>query len=280
MNKSFIAIAAGLVILSGCKENIRLDFQADKDGVWHVPEKQMDKWAQAIIKSDDSRAAALLDMGYGKADSLSAEDPDARTLEAFAHAVADRFLDINSPFYDERACELALDREADCLHWTSWGRRGVDWRRSILNLNRPGTRVSDFWLSNGEEGQDTLLRQLLSDAPFTVLFIYGESCQTCKKMMEEIRASRRFAQMASNGKIQFISLYTGEDTQEFISALSQFPDYWKNWRDRENVVKYDRAFDNRMIPSLYVIDNSETVILRGKMKVNEIEKFFTRKGNY
>ena len=266
-----LVLLAVLATLAGC--NPQLHFTQDQDGVWTVPEKQMDRWAAAILRADDTRARALLDQGYGTADSLTAGDPDARTLEIFSRAVADRFLNIESPYYNDHACEMALDREALCKNWTSWGLRGTQWRQSILNLNRPGTRVSDFWLSKDADEPDTLLRKLLPGAPLTVLFIYGESCSSCERMMEEIGKSRVFPGLCEEGRAQFVSIYTGEDGEEFKALGARLPAFFDNWRDRENVVIYSRAFDTRMIPSLYVIGKDEIVLLRGGKRIPDIEKY-------
>ncbi len=271
MNRRFYAVLAVFATLAAC--NPQLHFTQDQDGVWTVPERQMDRWAAAIIKADDTGAKALLDQGYGMADSLTAGDPDARTLESFAAAVAGRFMDLESPYYSDHACEMALDREALCVNWTSWGRRRTDWKRSILNLNRPGTRVSDFWLSKGTGQPDTLLRKLLPGAPLTVLFIYGEGCSSCERMIEDIGKSRVFPKLQEEGRTRFVSIYTGEDGEEFKALGARLPAFFDNWRDRGNVVLYSRAFDTRMIPSLYVIDKDEIVLLRGGKKIPDIESF-------
>lgn len=278
MKAPFFWFLAIFALLCGCGSEVSLEFRPDENGVWAVSDQQLDAWAAAILKADDRRARELLDQGYSQADSLSAGDSQARSLEAFALAVAGRFLNVESPFYDDHACELALDREAQCVHWTSWGRRGVDWRRSILNLNRPGTQVCDFWLSKGADSRDTLLRKLLPGAAFTVLFLYGENCPSCEKLIGEIRSSRDFPRLAGEKQVQFVSLYTGEDPGEYATLSRQLPSYWDNWYDREYVVKYDRAFDTRMIPSLYIIDSEEIVRLRGARTVREIEIFLQRRG--
>lgn len=277
MRAAFFCFLALFALLWGCASEVSLEFQPDENGVWAVPDRQLDAWAAAILKADDPHARALLDQGYSRADSLSAGDDQARSLEAFALAVADRFLNVKSPFYDDHAYEMALDREARCLYWTSWGRRGMDWRRSILNLNRPGTQVCDFWLSRGADARDTLLRKLLPGAPLTVLFLYGENCPSCEKLIGEIRASRDFSRRAGDGQVQFVSLYTGEDPGEYAALSRQLPAYWDNWYDREHVVKYNRAFDTRLIPSLYLIDSEEIVRLRGVQHVDDMEKFLRRR---
>lgn len=273
MKLPFFSILLGAILLIGCKSEVSLVFEPDADGVWKVPARQLDAWARAIVKADDSRAKALLDEGYAQADSLSAGDGQARTLDAFSLEVADRFLDLKSPLYNEHAYELALDREEQCENWTSWGRRSMDWRRSILNLNRAGTRVCDFWLSKGPDTPDTLLRKLLPAAPLTVLFLYGEECPSCETLLGEIRSSRAFKRLSRAGEVQFVSLYTGENPAEFRELSSRLPSYWDNWYDRENVVKYDRAFDTRLIPSLYVVGSDEIVRLRGAQSVRETEKY-------
>lgn len=273
MIKNLRLLLLAAVLAAACTSPVPLTFQAGEDGSWSVPGEQLDAWARTILQSDDIHAAQLLDQGYRQADSLSADDPQARTLERFALDVAERFMNLKSPFYDDHAYEMALDREQECVHWTSWGRRGMDWRRSILNLNRPGTRVCDFWLSKGGEAPDTLLRQLLPGAPLTVLFLYGESCPSCERLMEEIGANRRFPRLAEQGKAQFISLYTGEDRAEFAALRQRLPAYWDNWMDRESVVKYNRAFDTRRIPSLYIIDNKEIVLQRGLESARNVERF-------
>ena len=270
------ALSGAALVLCCSPRDSGLVFEQGPDGAWTATAESMDSWAEAVAGADSAEAVRLLDYGYSIADSLAAGEEEFRTLEVFALDVADRFLSLNSPLYNERVYDMALDREWRCENWNSWGRRGTDWRRHLLNLNRAGTRVSDFWLSSRGESPDTLLRQLLPGAPVTVLFIYGESCKACDKLIREISRCKAFRKMAESGEAQFISLYTGEDWQEFVSKASSLPGYWSNWSDREAVVKYNRAFDTRMIPSLYLIDSDGIVLLRGARTVKDCLSFYKK----
>ncbi|MBP5397655.1 MAG: hypothetical protein J6Y32_03345 [Bacteroidales bacterium] len=280
IKRLMLAALLGAAFVFSCSRAVpELVFLKGDDGVWRVSEENMDCWAKALSKADTANARQMIDRAYYIADSLSTGEEGYHTLEAFAHALADRFLVIDSPLYNENLYDMVLDREWECENWPSWGRRSTQWRRALLNLNRAGTMVSDFWLSSEDAAvQDTLLRQLLQAAPQTVLFIYGASCPACDKLIKQISRSGDFRKMAASADWQFVSLYTGEDKAEFATKAASLPSYWQNWCDRENVVMYDRAFDGRMIPSLYVIGADGIVQLRGARTVKKLVAF-VKKGD-
>lgn len=275
--RAFLCAVLAAVLLAGCSRVGVPTFVPGEDGVCTVPAQQMDAWVKALSRADSPTAQRMLDQAYRMADSLSVGSDQGRTLDAFARQVAGYFMNLDSPYYNEPLYDLVLDREQACVNWNSWGHRASQWRRNLLNLNRPGTRVSDFWLSKGAAAPDTLLRQLLPGAPLTVLFLYGESCPACGQLLKEIGRNRRFPALAAGGQVQFLSIYTGEDLQEFAAKSALLPPYWDNWYDREQVVRYERAFDNRMIPSLFVVDHNQLVRLRGATSAREIEKYLKKR---
>ena len=268
----FLRSLLGTLLLAGCSREIPLVFYESPDGAWRVEKTQMDAWARSLPGLADAEIKERLDKAYSAADSLSLREDPPRTLEIFASEVADRFLAAGSPLWNDHVYELALDREIECRSWLSWGRRSSEYRRWLLNLNRPGYPVSDIWLSCGGGAPDTLLRKLMPAAPLTVLFIYGQSCSSCERLVKEISRSGDFREMAAGGGVQFLSIYTGEDEPEFAARAASLPSYWQNWFDRERVVFYAGAFDMNRVPSLYIVDKDANVVLRGARSVRETVK--------
>ena len=100
-SRHLFSILLGTALFAGCSREVRLEFVKGEDGVSRVSGEQLDAWAGKLASSDDKTAEAMLDEAYSVADSISLREDYPRTLEVFASEVADRFLAVGSPLYDE-----------------------------------------------------------------------------------------------------------------------------------------------------------------------------------
>lgn len=237
------------------------------DGMPEVRERDMDAYVRQIVRGDHDRAASLLDQGYSLADSLGAD-----ALFSFSNALADRLDGVNSPLRDEERFAMALDREVLCRSLEPADFRKITFRRERLRRNAPGQPLENIpvasptgdtlWLRDAAKGRETLL------------FLYGESCSSCQHLSRKLAASRELAALRKKGKLRCIALYAGDNPSEQSAMREALPD-WTAVRDL-GAIRYDGAFDQRMIPSLYLVSEDGIVRLRGQRSLAAVLRFRTK----
>lgn len=260
----FILVAA---VLSGCgsrnRNIVKLDFK--KIGrCWQVPERQFNRYAEILSQASREDVVRLLDMGYSIADSIALAETDG-TLLVFADDMQRRFFDPNSPLRNDEIYSVALEREKLCDSWTSFDQKRISWAQRLLANNAVGSAVEDIVLGGKEE---TTLHGII-DRP-VVFLLYGEKCAACSELIDALGKSDFLLKKADSGEIRLVSMYVGDDPQEFID-LSRRLEGWSNYFDLLSSVYSAVTFDIRLVPSLYLIDSDKTVLVRGTLNVGEIE---------
>jgi len=223
--------------------------------------------AQMIYDASRQERIALIDRLYSEADSLASINANPDLLFEFCQKMADYFTDPASPLMNDSIYLACLDREALCDNLSPSDRRRVYWKREQLVKNAVGTQVCDFDLLGKNGGRIMLHDAIKKDA---IIFIYGQTCSRCLKMMEDLNASSKIREALAVGEIQFISIYAGEDENEFVELSSRLLPGWESYMDRENVILYSQVFESRLIPSLYRISADLKVQIKGALEVNSV----------
>lgn len=265
MKKILIVFVLVAAALSGCgnRDVVKLDFKKIGE-CWQVPERQFDRYAEILSQASKEDAVRLLDMGYSIADSIALAEADG-TLLVFADDMQRRFFDPNSPLRNDEIYSMALERESLCDSWTSFDQKRISWAQRLLENNAVGSAVKDIVLGGEEE---TTLHHLI-DRP-VVFLLYGEKCAACSELIDALGKSDFLLEKAASGEIRLVSMYVGDDPQEFVE-LSRRLEGWNNYFDILSSVYSAVTFDIRLVPSLYLIDSDKTVLVRGTLNVGEIE---------
>ena len=235
-----------------------------KGKCWQLSERQLDRYAGMISRASDDDARKLFDIGYSIADSIALEELDG-TLLVFADDIQKRFFDPNSPLRNDRLYAIALEREKECRSWTSFDLKRISWAQKLLESNSVGSVVNDIALGGYKE---TTLHSLI-DRP-AVLLLYGEKCAACLNLIDAAGKSGTLLEKSRTGEIRLVSLYVGEDPEEYTGHAQQL-DGWENYFDLLSAMSSTVVFDMRLIPSLYLIDADRTVLVRGTLDIKEVE---------
>lgn len=264
--KRYLLLAAMAFSLCSCSNADVPDLVFKRKGkCWQLSERQMDKYAGMISRaSDEDDVRKLFDIGYSIADSIALRETDG-TLLVFADDIQKRFFDPNSSLRDDRLYALALEREKECRSWTSFDQKRISWAQRLLESNTIGSVVNDIALGGYRE---TTLHSLI-DRP-VVLLLYGENCAACSNLIEAVGKSGTLLEKSRIGEVRLVSLYVGEEPEEFIGHSRQL-DGWENYFDLLSAMSSKVVFDMRLIPSLYLIDADRTVLVRGTLDITEVE---------
>lgn len=265
-----ISLAAAI----GCSSGVNLDFHR-KGNCWQLSDRQVERLAGKLSSASAEDAAAIIDKVYSTADSIASAEQDG-TLLVLSDVLEKTFYDVSSKYRNDVLYSLMLEREEKCVSLLADDHKRISWKKGILAANAVGHEVLDMPVYDAE-GNETFLHRLVDRQ--TVLLIYGEDCKACTRLMEEACRSSVLKKAASDGKLNLVSIYIGDDQDEFHAKSDVLKD-WENFIDMKTLIKYDNAFDGRLVPSLYLISDHKMVKVRGTLSVREIEKALDREALY
>ena len=125
--------------------------------------------------------------------------------------------------------------------------------------NKVGTVAADFRFSD-KTGKIRTLHGI--KAPMTLLFFSNPGCDACMNIINVLKGEPRIAQLIEDGRLAVLNIYIDEDIAAWRSYMPIYPDQWYNGFDPDLVIRTDDLYDVRAIPSLYLLDENKTVIMK------------------
>ncbi|MDR1527764.1 MAG: DUF5106 domain-containing protein [Dysgonamonadaceae bacterium] len=136
--------------------------------------------------------------------------------------------------------------------------------------NRAGTRAIDFRYTDRAGKTGALYRM---DAEYLLLFFNEPGCPSCKEHIESIRRSAVMNQFLSERRLTILSIYAGENMEEWKKYYANYPPGWINGYDPSSTI--EKRYDLRAIPTLYLLDKHKNVLLKDAT-FEEIENYLVR----
>ncbi len=137
-------------------------------------------------------------------------------------------------------------------------------RLEMALKNRPGSAATDFvyTLPSGK-------REKLSDirADYTILFFNNPDCDACRAIKAEFEAADfvNFLLREKRGesrRLVFLSVYPDPDVEAWRRHLKEQPKSWVCAYDDGQVIKEQRLYDLRAIPTFYLLDRDKKIIFK------------------
>lgn len=235
----------------------------------HHPEVTEQAWVDYIdllkIVPAESAGAALKDV-FGRAEK-------DKKCYLYMAELADKYLyDPNSPMRNEEMYISVLDAMLASPMLNETEKIRPQARRVLAQKNRIGTKAMNFTyvLASGKEGT---LHNLHS--PYTLLFINNPGCHACAETIELLKQASVINQSLNKKRLQILSIYPDIDLEEWNRHLTDFPQEWINGYDKEQAMETRNLYDLKAIPTLYLLDEDKTVLLKDAT-VAEIEEYLSK----
>jgi hypothetical protein len=190
-------------------------------------------------------------------------------FDLFAELAEKYLYDPNSPIKNEEAYIGALEVLTTTSLYDEWERVRPQSQLDLALKNRLGTRAADFRYMT-KEGRWGSLYGIR--ARYTLLFINNPGCPACKETREQISASPMLTQLIDEGVIRVLAVYPDEDLKEWYDYQPNMPANWINSYDKELAMRDKELYDLRAIPTLYLLDQDKTVLLKDCMSIPTIEQ--------
>jgi hypothetical protein len=123
--------------------------------------------------------------------------------------------------------------------------------------NRIHTRAFDFQYTT-LDGKIGSLYRLQSE--FLLLFFNEPGCPSCKEHIVSMRQSPLLNHLETSRLLKILSIYAGEDVDEWKKHYANYPPQWTNGYDHSLTIEDN--YDVKAIPTLYLLDASKTVLLK------------------
>lgn len=222
-------------------------------------EQKFANWTSILCMVDFSAACRSVNRLYEKAYICEKADTSSNVFETFEDLVYKYLFDPNSPLRNEDFYAVYADRMAssDLVEPVMQDkyRREAD----LSSLNRVGTKAADFRFSD-KMGR---IRTLYSiDSELTLVFFSNPGCTACKEIIDVLNNNPRISGLIADGTMSVLNIYIDEDLEAWRSYMPIYPDNWYNGFDPDLVIRGDRLYNVRAIPSLYLLDREKTVLMK------------------
>ena len=175
-------------------------------------------------------------------------------------AVMSRYLyDPNSPVRNEELYLPFVSRLATSPLVDPAMRPAYAWDARMCSLNRIGTPAADFTFVD-TAGRS---RTLYSIKASRTLLIFGNpDCHACKELVEAIGEAPELEELITTGAVKVVDIYIDEDIDLWKARMADYPKDWINGYDPAFIIRADKLYNVRALPSLYLLDGEKNVLLK------------------
>ena len=92
--------------------------------------------------------------------------------------------------------------------------------------------------------------------------INKEECDACGQYLRQLSTAPIIDRMVKDGDLTPLAFYPDEQLDEWYKHEEDFPDYWINSYDKEQVMHKQNLYDLKAIPTLYLLDKNKVVLLK------------------
>ena len=206
-----------------------------------------------------AQAQAEVEKFFDRIEEEQAADTSSLTYLQVTEWVSKYLYDPNSPLRDEDLYLPFVRKMASSRFTTEDYRPGYLYQAEMCALNRYGTVAADFKFRSAE-GIDHQMSDIKADC--LVLLFSNPGCQSCKEIVDAVKAVEGIDGMIEDGRVAVLNVYIDEDIEEWKSFQREYPDNWTNGYDPEYIIREDVIYNVRAIPSIYVLDAGKRVLMK------------------
>jgi hypothetical protein len=222
-------------------------------------EQRFANWVSVLEMVHHSTALKSVNILCEKVLECEKKSPVSNILETMTELMEKYLYDANSPYRNEDYYGAYVSRLAvwDGISPELRGKYAFQVERT--SKNKVGTVAADFRFSD-KTGKIRTLHGI--KAPMTLLFFSNPGCDACMNIINVLKGEPRIAQLIEDGRLAVLNIYIDEDIAAWRSYMPIYPDQWYNGFDPDLVIRTDDLYDVRAIPSLYLLDENKTVIMK------------------
>lgn len=129
----------------------------------------------------------------------------------------------------------------------------------LAQKNKPGTKATDFEYTFKDGRKSSLYK---TPGKWIMLYFFNPDCQECAVMKDRIQASSIIQKLQKSGAMEILAVYPDKDLSIWNKHYAEFPDSWIKVYDQETIIENEELYDLKAIPTIYLLDRDQTVLLR------------------
>lgn len=205
---------------------------------------------------------------YNRLEAFQKAQPEGNVFEKTSALLSRYFYDPNSPLRSEDLYLpfVTLLAGSDLVPEEEKGQYA--WDMQVCSLNRTGTPAADFAFIDTAGHRRTLYG---IKAPYTLLLFGNPDCEACRDIMEYMGSSEAISARLSSGILKVVDIYIDEDIDLWKAKKASYPQEWINGYDPNFIIRTDRLYAVRALPSLYLLDEKKNVLMKDALPENVLQ---------
>ena len=219
---------------------------------------QLASFLSILENSPRDRAGSVMSAFFKQVERYQAADTASNVFSWMSDAVEYYLFDPNSEIRSEELFLPYVSQLAESPFAKEELRTRYAHAAQVCATNRIGTPAPDFRFLDAKGRSHTLYGE---KAPYTLLLFVNPGCHACGQAVAAFE-SDRMKGLVSAGKVKIIGVYIDGDIAEWKAQADQLPSHWINGYDPAGLIRSDRIYYVRAIPSVYLLDGEKRILMK------------------
>ena len=215
-------------------------------------------YANVVRREGFEKGSAGLVNLLHKLEVFQAADTSSNVFSYVTREICEIFYDANSPYRMEDLYATFAAPLAESPFTPDNMRVAYRYDVKMCSLNRMGTPAADFRYVD-RFGRSHRLYDVRTD--YTLVIFLNPGCAACEEIVEAL-AEPVVVNLIKDGTMTLLGIYIDEDIPAWLDKCDRLPELWQDGYDPDLVIRSDRIYNVRAIPSLYLLDRDKTVLLK------------------
>ena len=219
---------------------------------------QLASFLSILENSPRDRAESVMSDFFGKVERYQAADTASNVFSWMTDAVEYYLFDPNSEIRSEELFLPYVSQLAGSPFAKEELRTRYAHAAQVCATNRIGSQAPDFRFLDAKGRSHTLYGE---KAPYTVLLFVNPGCHACEEVVAAFEGEAVKA-LVQEGKLRILGVYIDEDIQAWRDQAAELPAHWVNGYEPDGLVRSDKLYYVRGIPSIYLLDADKRILMK------------------
>ena len=225
----------------------------------HDVEGQVGAYVQLLQQIPLQQAQRKMQHFFSQIEQRQAADTASHVYLQMEEIVSRYLYDPNSPVRDEDLYLPFVAGLAVSPFTREEARPGYDYERRMCALAPTGSEAPDFRFRDAR-GRTRRLHDVQARA--TLLFFSNPGCHACLDIINTLQAVPGIDRRIREGRFAVVNVYIDEDIAAWRAYEPNYPRTWLCGYDPDGLVRSDRLYNVRAIPSLYLLDGEKRILMK------------------
>ena len=222
-------------------------------------EQQMSNYIRLLEDLPLAQAQEKMRRFFRLVEARQAADTTSPVYLQMEEIVTLYLYDPNSPMRSEDLYLPYAEGLARSPYTREAARPGYAYQCAMCALAPTGAVAPDFRFADAS-GRIRRLHEIRAGA--TLLFFSNPGCHACQEIIEVLQDVPDLDARIADGSLAVVSIYIDDEIDRWRAYEPEYPRNWICGYDPDGLIRSDRIYNIRAIPSLYLLDGDKRVVLK------------------